>query len=200
MAEAAIEAPLRRPARGPAGCAGEREGYPGGASGRRIWACRRSPPGRCCATAVALGSALGRKVEGIMASGALVDDGTDGRGRPGAPGPCRRRRRLPPRWLPADDRAGSDARRHPRRAPGASSMLWCCSRCPEAVLVERAIARQRADDREEVVRERLRVYREKTEPLVEHYERRRLAPQGRRRAVHAARSRRRSCRMLGGRA
>ena len=45
---------------------------------------------------------------------------------------------------------------------------------PEAVLVERAVARQRADDREEVVRERLRVYREKTEPLVEHYERRNL--------------------------
>ncbi len=42
---------------------------------------------------------------------------------------------------------------------------------PEPVLVERAVARQRADDREEVVRERLRVYREKTEPLVEHYER-----------------------------
>jgi adenylate kinase len=45
---------------------------------------------------------------------------------------------------------------------------------PEAVLVERAVARRRADDREEVVRERLRVYREKTEPLVELYERRNL--------------------------
>ena len=41
---------------------------------------------------------------------------------------------------------------------------------PEEELVRRAILRQRgADDREEVVRERLRVYREKTEPLVEYY-------------------------------
>ena len=45
---------------------------------------------------------------------------------------------------------------------------------PESVLVERAVARRRDDDREEVVRERLRVYREKTEPLVDHYARRSL--------------------------
>jgi adenylate kinase len=41
---------------------------------------------------------------------------------------------------------------------------------PEEELVRRAILRQRgADDKEEVVRERLRVYREKTEPLVHYY-------------------------------
>ena len=40
---------------------------------------------------------------------------------------------------------------------------------PEPVLVRRALERKREDDREEVIRERLRVYREKTEPLVEHY-------------------------------
>ena len=41
---------------------------------------------------------------------------------------------------------------------------------PEEILVERALNRQRADDKEDVVRERLRVYREKTEPLVVEYE------------------------------
>lgn len=44
---------------------------------------------------------------------------------------------------------------------------------PEGVLVERMVGRAalegRADDRPETVRERLRVYREKTAPLVDHY-------------------------------
>ncbi|HVR29611.1 MAG TPA: adenylate kinase [Thermoanaerobaculia bacterium] len=40
---------------------------------------------------------------------------------------------------------------------------------PEEELVRRALLRQRADDRDDVVRERLRVYREKTQPLVEDY-------------------------------
>jgi adenylate kinase len=41
---------------------------------------------------------------------------------------------------------------------------------PEDVLVRRAVSRRRADDREEVVRERLKVYHESTEPLVDHFE------------------------------
>src|SRR5688572_7972567 len=49
---------------------------------------------------------------------------------------------------------------------------------PEEELVRRAIQRQRgADDQEEVVRERLRVYREKTEPLVDYYRRQGLLRQ-----------------------
>ena len=123
--------------------------------------------------AVALGSALGRKVEGIMASGALVDDA-----------------------LMAEvvrERLGqSDATRgflldgYPRTTGQAATLDSILEErqerldavvmldVPEPVLVGRAVARQRADDREEVVRERLRVYREKTEPLVEHYDRRNL--------------------------
>lgn len=41
-------------------------------------------------------------------------------------------------------------------------------------LLARAQEQGRADDTEEVIRERLRVYREKTEPLVDHYHRRGL--------------------------
>jgi adenylate kinase len=46
---------------------------------------------------------------------------------------------------------------------------------PETVLIDRLQGRSgqesRADDRRETVLERLRVYREKTEPLIEHYRR-----------------------------
>lgn len=45
---------------------------------------------------------------------------------------------------------------------------------PEEELVKRALARQRADDTEDVIRERLRVYRSKTEPLVDAYRQRGL--------------------------
>jgi adenylate kinase len=45
---------------------------------------------------------------------------------------------------------------------------------PEVELVRRALARGRADDGEEVVRTRLAVYREKTEPLIAHYRERSL--------------------------
>ncbi len=123
--------------------------------------------------AVALGSALGRKVEGIMASGALVDDGLMAevvRERLGQP----------------DAAGGFLLDGYPRTTGQAATLDGILGESrekldavvmldvPEPVLVARAVARQRADDREEVVRERLRVYREKTEPLVAHYERRGL--------------------------
>ena len=40
----------------------------------------------------------------------------------------------------------------------------------EDVVVERMLGRGRADDSEEVIRNRMRVYREETEPLLEHYD------------------------------
>jgi adenylate kinase len=41
---------------------------------------------------------------------------------------------------------------------------------PEDTVVERMLARGRTDDNEGVIRNRLRVYREETEPLLEHYD------------------------------
>ncbi|MEO8198432.1 MAG: adenylate kinase [Thermoanaerobaculia bacterium] len=123
--------------------------------------------------AVALGSALGRKVEGIMASGALVDDGLMAevvRERLGR----------------TDAASGFLLDGYPRTTGQAATLDSILEQrretldavvmldVPEPVLVARAVARQRADDQEEVVRERLRVYREKTEPLVAHYESRNL--------------------------
>ncbi len=120
--------------------------------------------------AVARGTELGSRVAAIMASGRLVDDelmaevvrdrldqagcrrrdscSTAIRGR------LRRRRRWP------------DCSRAPARGSTAVVLLDV----PEDVLVRRALARRRADDREEVIRERLRIYREKTEPLIGFYE------------------------------
>ncbi|MBC3186020.1 adenylate kinase [Corynebacterium sp. zg-331] len=42
-------------------------------------------------------------------------------------------------------------------------------RISEDVVVERMLARGRADDNEETIRTRLKVYREETAPLIEHY-------------------------------
>ncbi|WP_028479340.1 adenylate kinase [Nocardia sp. CNY236] len=41
---------------------------------------------------------------------------------------------------------------------------------PEDTVVERMLSRGRADDNENVIRNRLRVYRAETEPLLEHYD------------------------------
>lgn len=123
--------------------------------------------------AVALGSALGRKVEGIMAAGALVDDALMAE-------VVRERLARP------DAAGGFLLDGYPRTTGQAATLDSILAErrerldavvmldVAEPVLVGRAVARQRADDREDVVRERLRVYREKTEPLVEHYESRNL--------------------------
>lgn len=119
--------------------------------------------------AVAAGSELGQRVEGVMASGALVDDD-----------------------LMADvvrDRLAQDAAAggflldgYPRTAPQAGTLEEILNGrkldhvvtidVPDEVLVQRIVLRGRgADDREEVVRERLQVYAAQTEPLISHYER-----------------------------
>ncbi|MEV6135841.1 adenylate kinase [Nocardia sp. NPDC051990] len=45
-----------------------------------------------------------------------------------------------------------------------------CFVVPEETVVGRMMARGRADDNEDVIRNRLRVYREETAPLLEHYD------------------------------
>ncbi|MGE0640352.1 MAG: adenylate kinase [Thermoanaerobaculia bacterium] len=123
--------------------------------------------------AVSQGTELGDRVKGTMASGGLVDDGLMSE-------VVRERLTLD------DARGGFLLDGYPRTIQQAATLDSLLERdggalnavvlleVPEGVLVRRAVARRRADDREEVVRERLRVYHEKTEPLVEHYERRGL--------------------------
>jgi adenylate kinase len=123
--------------------------------------------------AVADGSELGNKVQGIMASGALVDDATMAD-------------------VVRDRLAKPDAARgylldgYPRTLPQAETLAGILRDAgqeldavllvdvPEDELVRRALLRGRADDREEVIRERLRVYREKTAPLIGYYRERGL--------------------------
>lgn len=124
--------------------------------------------------AVAGGTELGRKVSGLMSSGALVDDDTmadvvrerlgradAGRGfiLDGYP-----RTLVQAETLEEVLAAGSDG--------GLDRVVLL--EVPAEVLVERARGRGREDDADGVVRERLRVYREKTEPLVGYYRQRGL--------------------------
>jgi adenylate kinase len=123
--------------------------------------------------AVAEGSELGRKVEGIMSSGNLVDDATMAdvvRGRLAKSDAC----------------AGFLLDGYPRTLPQAETLagILRAGDCeldavllvdvPSDELVRRALLRGRADDKEEVIRERLRVYREKTAPLIGYYRERGL--------------------------
>jgi len=120
--------------------------------------------------AVAEGSELGRRVESILEAGELVDDATmadlvrDRLGR-------------------ADTVGGFLLDGYPR-TPGQAETLnqilaereeeltaVLLIEAPEEELIERALGRGRADDTEEVLRERLRVYREQTAPLVGYYDR-----------------------------
>lgn len=124
--------------------------------------------------AVSSGSELGGKVQGIMASGALVADATMAEV-------------VKERLAQADARPGFLLDGYPRTLPQARTLegilaeagqeldAVLCVEVPEEELVRRAVLRKRGDDdREEVVRERLRVYREKTEPLIGYYRERGL--------------------------
>ncbi len=118
--------------------------------------------------AIAEGSELGQRVEQIVSSGNLVDDDTMGE--------------IVRHRLAQDDAAGGfllDG--YPRTLPRAdplASVLEEIGRSltgvvmidvPEDALVERMLGRGRADDQEDVIRQRLEVYRAQTQPLIEHY-------------------------------
>jgi adenylate kinase len=126
--------------------------------------------------AVAEGSDLGGKVQGIMASGALVDDATMAEV-------------VRERLGKADALGGFLLDGYPRTLPQAETLAGILRdaglslsavllvEVPEDELVRRTLLRGRADDLEEVVRERLRLYREKTAPLIGYYRERRLLRQ-----------------------
>jgi adenylate kinase len=123
--------------------------------------------------AVTEGSELGNKVQGIMASGALVDDATMAE-------------------VVRDRLAKPDARRgflldgYPRTLPQAETLAGILRDAgqdldavllvdvPEDELVRRTLLRGRGDDQETVIRERLRIYLEKTAPLIGYYRERGL--------------------------
>lgn len=118
--------------------------------------------------AVAEGSALGKQVESILASGRLVDDDTMAR--------------LVEERLAGEDTAGGyllDG--YPRTLGQARTLDRILERrgeqldaavhieVPPDELIRRGLGRGRADDDEAVLRERLKVYGEDTEPVVGYY-------------------------------
>jgi adenylate kinase len=118
--------------------------------------------------AVAAGSPLGERVQGIMARGALVDDET-------MAAVVRER-------LARDDaRQGFMLDGYPRTEPQAETLDAILEEreqeldavlffeVPDEVLVERVLKRNRADDSEAIIRKRLKVYGAETSPLVDHY-------------------------------
>ena len=118
--------------------------------------------------AVAAGSELGGKVQAVMEAGELVSDDLMAEV-------------VRERLAQDDAAAGFLLDGYPRTEPQARTLEEILGAAgsaldhvvfidvPEEVLVTRALARQRVDDKEEVIRERLRQYRDKTQPLVDHY-------------------------------
>jgi adenylate kinase len=123
--------------------------------------------------AVTAGTPLGEKVKQVMSSGDLVDDATMGEV-------------VKERLAIEDAKEGFILDGFPRTLAqadllaeilggmesGLDGVLYL--KVPEAVLVERILGRQRADDTEDVIRQRLVVYRRQTEPLIEYYQRKGL--------------------------
>ena len=125
--------------------------------------------GEMLRAAVAAGSELGQRVDGVMARGDLVDDDLMAEV-------------VRDRLSQADASESFLLDGYPRTAAQAATLEEILGEryselddvvlidAPEDVLVARALGRGREDDREEIVRERLRVYRQKTAPLVDFYE------------------------------
>lgn len=123
--------------------------------------------------AVRAGSELGQQVEAIMASGKLVDDRT-------MEAVVRQRLRQD------DCRAGFILDGYPRTLGQVDTLDSILDEnrielnavlyisVEESELVRRALARKRQDDREEVIRQRLEVYRQQTQPLIDCYRQRQL--------------------------
>ena len=120
--------------------------------------------------AVASGSELGQRVESIMNSGSLVDDATMAEV-------------VRERLARDDARSGYMLDGYPRTLAQADTLAGILEGSetaldavvfidvPEEELVRRSLARQRADDTEEIVRRRQEVYRQNTAPLIEYYDR-----------------------------
>ena len=123
---------------------------------------------------VAAGSELGKEAEAVMARGELASD---------ALVLAIVRSRLQAHsggWLldgfPRNV-AQADALAQLLDELGQQIELVVLMELDDAVLVQRLLSRGRADDNEEVIRHRLEVYRQQTEPLIAYYrERNLLAP------------------------
>lgn len=124
--------------------------------------------GEMLRAAVAAGTSLGQKVEGVMRAGHLVSDELMAEV-------------VRERLAQADSAGGFILDGYPRTASQAETLDGILADrghrldgvvfvdAPEAMLIARGLARGRKDDTEEILRERLRVYRDETSSLVDRY-------------------------------
>ncbi len=125
--------------------------------------------GEMLRAAVDAGTDLGQRIAGVMARGDLVDDDLMADV-------------VRDRLSQKDATEGFLLDGYPRTAAQAATLEEVLGEryaelddvvlidAPQEVLVQRALGRGREDDREEVVRERLRDYRQQTAPLVDFYD------------------------------
>lgn len=123
--------------------------------------------------AVVAWTELGQRVKTVMDSGALVDDEL-------------MTEVVRERLAEPDAQGGFLLDGYPRTPPQAETLEEILAersqtldhvvliQVPEQVLVSRILARGRDDDRVEIIRERLEMYRKKTEPLISYYKKRGL--------------------------
>lgn len=169
MDRAASSPELRVVLLGPPGCGK-------GTQGSRIAAALGIPAvstGDLLRRAMADGTPLGKRVEAVVSCGGLVDDET-------------MLDLVRARLSEPDARRGVVLDGHPRtllQAQDLDALLAVDGRhldavvaidVDEATLVTRLAGRGRSDDRPDVIRERLRLYRAATAPLVDYYRRRGL--------------------------
>ena len=159
----------------PPRAAGRRQGTQATAALPARWAFPPSRPATCCARRWPTGTrARPARCRGSWLPARLVDDATmadvvrDRLAKPDA------RRGFLLDGFPRTLAAGRDAGRDPpRRRPGARRRA-AGGRAGGRAGPPGAAARAARDDQEEVIRERLRVYREKTAPLIGYYRERGL--------------------------
>lgn len=123
--------------------------------------------GEMLRAAVAAGTPLGQRVADVMARGDLVDD-------------AMMADVVRDRLDQGDAKIGYILDGYPRTVPQAETLNEILNGAvidavllvdaPEDVLVARALGRGREDDREDVARDRQRVYREKTAPLESYFD------------------------------
>ena len=129
--------------------------------------------GEMLRAATAAGTELGKKVDAVMKNGQLVSDELMAD-------------LITERLTQVDARAGFLLDGYPRTAPqcrlldqivagsGQTLDIVLFLDAPDRVLIERALLRAREDDKEDIVRLRLEVYRRDTAPLVDEYRQRGL--------------------------
>lgn len=115
---------------------------------------------------VARGTELGAKADGFMSAGELVPDELMVAMVAGRLAAVAADEVL---LLDGFPRTVAQAEALASQAPGGSIRLSLYFQAPDSVLTSRMLGRGRADDTREVVENRLRVYRETTEPLVALY-------------------------------